>query len=158
MPTTSHPWKQTLEHQAKALQELMKPHRLSDASLVRLEETVVLGCYTIRRLINGFLLPDSHRNQPVYMSAFPRRPHSSSLLGDEPLRIRYDLDAGRSVQHDPIFLCHQVLQNCVFEPWLTPDNQLEGIYVTSDHQRKIALYGISLVDLQNLFNHLSTAT
>jgi len=70
MPTPSHPWKQTLEHQAKALQELMKPHRLSDATLVRLEETVVLGCYTIRRLINGFLLPDSQRNQPVCMSAF----------------------------------------------------------------------------------------
>jgi hypothetical protein len=30
--------------------------------------------------------------------------------------------------------------------------------VTSDHQRKIALYGISIVDLHNLFHHLSTAT
>jgi hypothetical protein len=80
MTTASHPWKQGLEHQAKALQEFTKPHRLSDATLVRLEETVVLGCYTIRRLINGFLLPDSHRNQPVPMSAFPRRQHSSSLL------------------------------------------------------------------------------
>ena len=57
-----------------------------------------------------------------------------------------------------MFLCHQVLQNCVFEPWLTSDNQLAGIYVTSDHQRKIALYGISLGDLHNLFHHLSTAT
>ena len=156
MPTTSHPWKQTLEHQAKALQELMKPHRLSDATMVKLEETVVLGCYTIRRLINGFLLPDSQRNQPFPMIACPRRIHSSSQLNDDPLGIRYDLDAGRQVQHDPIFLCHQVLQNCVFEPWLNADNQLTGIYVTSDHQRKIALYGISLVDLQNLFHHLST--
>lgn len=157
MPTTSHPWKQTLEHQANALQELMKPHRLSDATMVRLEEAVVLGCYTIRRLINGFLLPESQRNQSVPMNAFPRRQHSSSLLGDEPLKIRYDLDAGRPVQHDPMFLCHQVLQNCVFEPWLTSDNQLSGIYMTSDHQRKIALYGVSLANLHNLFHHLSTA-
>lgn len=158
MPITSHPWKQTLEHQARTLQELMTPHRLSNATLVKLEETVVLGCYTIRRLINGFLLPESQCNQPVPMSAFPRRQHSSSLLGDEPLRIRYDLEAGRPVQHDPMFLCHQVLQNCVFEPWLTPANQLAGIYVTSDHQRKIALYGISIADLHNLFHHLSAAT
>jgi hypothetical protein len=51
-----------------------------------------------------------------------------------------------------------VLQNCVFEPWLTADNQLTGIYVTSDHQRKIALYGVSLGALQDLFHHLSTDT
>ena len=156
MTTTSHPWKQVLSHQAKALQEIMKPHRLSDATLVRLEETVVLGCYTIRRLINGFLLPEARRNQPFPMIACPRRPHSSSQLGDEPLRIRYDLDAGRPVQHDPIFLCHQVLQNCVFEPWLSTDNQLTGIYVTSDHQRKIALYGVELGALHDLFQHLSS--
>jgi hypothetical protein len=153
--TTSHPWKQSLAHQAKTLQELMKPHRLSDATLVKLEETVVLGCYTIRRLINGFLLPESHRNRPIPMSAFPRRPLSVPL-GDEPLTVRYVMDAGKPVQHDPLFLCHQVLQNCIFEPWLTADHQLKGIYVTSDHQRKIALYGIDLGTLHELFHHLST--
>ena len=52
--------------------------RLSDATLVRLEETVVLGCYTIRRLINGFLLPEARRNQPFPMIAYPRRIHSSA--------------------------------------------------------------------------------
>lgn len=158
MNTPSHPWKQSLEHQARALQELMKPHRLSDATFVKLEETVVLGCYTIRRLINGFLLPESRRTQPVPMRAFPRRSHMQPLLGDEPLKVRYDMDAGRPVQHDPIFLCHQVLQNCVFEPWLTTDNLLTGIYVTSDHQRKIALYGVTLGNLRDLFLHLSSDT
>jgi len=156
MTTSSHPWKQSLEHQAKALQELAKPHRFSDATMVKLEETIVLGCYTIRRLINGFLLPDSLRNHTIQMSAFPRRPHSSPL-GDEPLHIRYDMGAGRPVQHDPIFLCHQVLQNCVFEPCLTTDKQITGIYVTSDHQRKIEIYGVSLVTFQDLFLHLSAS-
>lgn len=156
MTTASHPWKNTLAHQAKALQDMMGPHRVSESTLVKLEESVVLGCYTIRRLINGFLLPDSHRHQPVPMTAFPRRPQHAPLLGDEPLRVRYDLDAGRSVHHDPSFLCHQILQNCVFEPWLSSEKQLHGIYVTSDHQRKIALYGIALADLRDLFNTLGT--
>lgn len=136
----------------------MKPHRVSELTRVKLEETVVIGCYTIRRLINGFLLPESLRHQPIPMSAFPRRQHGASLPGDEPLRIRYDLDAGRPVHHDPLFLCHQVLQNCVFEPWLTTDKQIAGIYVTSDHQRKIALYGISLGDLRDLFHLVGTAS
>jgi hypothetical protein len=156
MTTASHPWKQTLAHQARTVQDLMGPHRVSDPTLVKLEEAVVLGCYTIRRLINGFLLPDSLRHQPIPMTAFPRRPQHAPLLGDEPLRVRYDLDAGRPVHHDPSFLCHQVLQNCFFEPMLSNDKQLVGIYVTSDHQRKIALYGITLAALRDLFTTLGT--
>lgn len=156
MAISSHPWKQSLEHQAKALQELMKTHRHSEASLVKLEETVVLGCYTIRRLINSFLLPESRRHQPVPMTAFPRRHQGSILPAEDPIKLRYDLDAGRAVHHDPIFLCHQVLQNCVFEPWIAPDHHLAGIYVTSDHQRKVALYGISLEAIHDLFHHLGT--
>ncbi len=152
MTLASHPWKQVLEHQAKTLSKLATTHRLSDATSVKLEEAVVLGCYAIRRLINGFLLPESGRNHPVPLHAFPRRPHSSSLLDDEPLRIRYNLESSRLELHDPIFLCHQVLQNCVFEPWQDEAHQLTGIYVTSDHQRKIALYGIQIKDLQALFH------
>ncbi len=158
MTTASHPWKQTLEHQARALQELMGIHRLSDTTHVKLEETVVLGCYAIRRLINGFLLSESLRNQSVPMTAFPRRQQHTPTLGGEPLQSRYDLGAGQPVQHDPLFLCHQVLQNCAFEPWLEPEHRLTGVYVTSDHQRKIALYGVSLGTFRDLFLTISAET
>lgn len=158
MTLSSHPWKLSLEHQARTLQELLKPHRLSEATLVKLEETVVLGCYTIRRLINGFLLSEAQRHQPIPMTAFPRRPNDSTFPTDRTLKLRYDLNAGRPVQHDPIFLCHQVLQNCYFEPWLTPEHQLTGIQVTSDHQRKVALYGVQLEVLHTLFHQLGSGT
>ena len=157
MSMSSHSWKLSLEHQARILEELMGGHRQSDATTVRLEETVVVGCYAIRRLINGFLLPECHRNRPVTLSAFPRLPHNTPQLGDEPLRLRYNLEAGHPEQHDPLFLCHQVLQNCVFEPWLTGEDLLNGIYVTSDHHRKIALYGIGLGTLHDLFHQLGTS-
>lgn len=155
MTIQSHPWKQELARRAESLQELSGPHRSTGLSSVRLEEAVVLGCYTVRRLINGFLLPESCAHQPFPMTVFPRRRHTAPLLGDEPLTIRYDLDANRPVTHDPLFLCHQVLQNCVFEPWNAPEHHLTGIYVTSDHQRNVALYGVRIADLSDLFLRLS---
>ena len=155
MSIQSHPWKQELARRADALRDFAEPHRLTGTSRVRLEETVVLGCYTIRRLINGFLLPESCANQPFPMTVFPRRRQTAPQLGDAPLHLRYDLDACRTTTHDLLFLCHQVLQNCVFEPWLTTEHRLSGIYVTSDHQRKVALYGVHLADLGDLFVRLS---
>lgn len=158
MMTPSHPWKQTLERKATALQKLADTHRLTGATLVNVEETVVLGCYAVRSLINGFLLSEARCHQAFSMTAFPRRHQSTPMLGDEPLRIRYDLDAGGIVQHDLMFLCHQVLQNCVFEPWLDTNHHLTGVYITSDHQRKIALYGVGLGALSDLFLRLSADT
>ena len=49
-------------------------------------------------------------------------------------------------------------QNCVFEPWLGAEHRLTGVYVTSDHQRKIALYGVRLSALSGLFVRLSADT
>lgn len=158
MTTPSHPWKLTLERKSRVLQEFTDTHRLTGAALVKLEETVVLGCYAIRYLINGFHLPESLCHQPFPMTAFPRRHQSAPTLGDEPLRTRYDLDAGRIVRHDLMFLCHQALQNCVFEPWPGADHRLAGVYITSDHQRKIALYGVNLSALSDLFLRLSADT
>jgi hypothetical protein len=157
MTAPSHPWKQTLERKAKALEGFADTRRLTGPTLVKIEETVVLGCYAIRGLINGFHLPAARCHEPFPMTSFPRRHLTTPELGDEPARTLYDLAAGRLVQHDLMFLCHQVLQNCVFEPWLTTDHRLIGIYVTSDHQRKVALYGISLSTLIDVFQGLSAA-
>jgi hypothetical protein len=158
MTTASHPWKQALTRRAAVLKTFSGPHRISGASAVKLEEAVVVGCYDIRRLINGFLLSESLVHQSFPMTAFPHRQQTSPMLGDEPLPVRYDLNNGRRVQHDLMFLCHQVLQNCVFEPWLGAERSLQGIYVTSDHQRKVALYGVRLDALCDLFLRLGEDT
>ena len=156
MNTSSHPWKQELARKAAILQPMAGPHRLTDSTAAKLEETVVVGCYAIRRLVNGFLIPESRIHHPVAMTAFPHRRQTIPVLGDEPLPTRYDLGAGRLVNHDLVFLCHQVLQNCIFEPWQSADHSLIGILVTSDHQRKIALYGVTLPALIELFHRIGT--
>jgi hypothetical protein len=151
MITPSHPWKQLLQRQAEALTDVAKPHRWTDASSVRLEETVVLGCYAVQRLMDASLLSHSLTHRLVPITAFPSRRADRPLLGDEPLEVLYDLQAGRDVQHDLVFLCHQVLHNVLFAPRFSPAKVLEGIYATSDRQRRVALYGVQSEVLRGLF-------
>jgi hypothetical protein len=151
MNTPSHPWKQSLQRQAEALAEISKPHRWSDASSVRLEETVVLGCYAVQRLIDASLLSHSLVHRLVPMTAFLSRRPERPMLGDEPIEVLYDLQAGRDVHHDLVFLCHQVLHNVLFAPRFDSAKALEGVYVTSDRQRRVALYGVSSEIFRGLF-------
>ncbi len=155
MNTTSHPWKQHLLRQAEALDKLRGTRRWTASSSIALEETVVLGFYAIRRLIAAFLLPESAMHRPIPMTAYPvRRPDGTVRLGDENLGVLYDLTSGRVASHDLSFLCHQVLHNCTLAPQLDPDHALMGVLVTSDHQRKVALYGLGLDTMIDLFRRI----
>jgi len=152
MSTTSHPWKQHLLRQAEALDKLRGSKRWAEPTAIKLEESVVLGFYAIRRLIGGFLLSEAAVHRPIAVTAYPaRRPAGTVRLGDEDLETLYDLAAGRMASHDLSFLCHQVLHNCALAPQFGPEHELTGILVTSDHQRKVALYGLSLDALVALF-------
>ena len=151
MPTTSYPWKHQLLRQAEALHDLVAPHRWGEASAVRLEETVVLGFYAIRRLINAFLLGDAVVHRPVPMTAFPALRTTGVLVGEAPFERLYDLKSGRAASHDLLFLCHQVMHNCVFATYFNREKVLQGVYITSDHQRKVALYGIDIRTVEDLF-------
>jgi len=154
MNVTSHPWKQHLTHQADALHQMTGPHRGTEASSIKLEECVLLGCYAIRRLINAYLLPESSLHRPVPMTAYPRLRQPTPILSDAPIQTRYDLQAGKNVSHDLLFFCHQVLHNCHFELRFAADKSITGILVTSDHQRKVALYGIELSTIETLFRDI----
>jgi hypothetical protein len=121
---------------------------------VKLEETVVLGFYAVRRLVNAFLLSDAVVHHPIPMQAFPARRRQAIILGDESFDVLYDLKAGRAVAHDLLFLCHQAIHNCVFAPVFGADKAIQGVYLTSDHQRKVALYGIDLKVIQDLFRQI----
>lgn len=152
MSTTSHPWKLHLLKQADTLEAAQGAKRLTGPSAIRLEESIVLGFYVIRRLIGGFLLSDALVHRPIPMTAFPvRHPSGAIRLGDEDVKDLYDLTAGRTVSHDLSFLCHQALHNCIFTPQFDSDHTLVGVLVTSDHQRKVALYAVSLDTLVALF-------
>ncbi len=156
MTTTSYPWKQQLLRQAELLHELVQPHRWSEASSVKLEETVVLGFYGIRRLINSFLLSDALVHRPIPMTAFPAHRKTDVLVGEPSFEVLYDLKSGHPVAHDLLFLCHQVVHNCVFAAFFDAERNLQGVYITSDHQRKVALYGIDFKTIQNLFHQVGT--
>lgn len=152
MNTISHPWKVHLLQQAETLEKLRGIKRLAAPSAIKLEEAVVLGFYAIRRLIGGFLLSDALIHRPIAMTALPVRRTSGAIrLGDEDIKELYDLAAGRAVAHDLSFLCHQVLHNCTFVPQFDSGHTLTGVLVTSDHQRKVALYAVSLDTLAALF-------
>jgi hypothetical protein len=157
MSTSSHTWKRHLLKQAATLERLAAGQRWGEASQVRLEESVVLGFYDIRKLAGAFLLSPAVVHAPLSIVAFPAKRVDQWVAEEGQIADLYDLGKGRPVAHDLLFLCHQAIHNSVFAPWLAASGALEGVYLTSDHQRKVALYGIRLPVLLALFRKVGGA-
>jgi hypothetical protein len=156
LASSSHPWKQLLLRQAATIGRLRQPHRWTEASSVKLEAAVALGFYALRHLVNAFLLSPGLVHRPIPMTAFPSRRVDRVLLEDAGAEVLYDLSAGKAVSHDLLFLCHQVTANCLFAPAFGPQKVLQGIRVTSDHQRSLALYGVGIDTIQGLLEAVAS--
>lgn len=145
------PWKTELERLAKDLRALARRKRLDDRARVRLELTTLAALYAIWKLAESHHLSEALLHRPIVLTAYPfRRPRDGESLGRVGLG-HYDLSAGRRVDHDVVFLCHQMLNNHVFAS--RPPGSggpLEGIYLTSAQQKRVALYGIAIDDLIGL--------
>lgn len=157
MSTPSHPWKQHLLKQADVLDRMTGATRWGEVSSVRLEESVVLGFYDIRKLVGAYLLGRSILHEPVPIQAYPVQRKAGVLLGDEPLQDLYDFSVGRNVAHDLLFLRHQAIHNCLFAPCFSSERKLQGVYLTSDHQKRVALYAVELPTLTSLFRKVGGA-
>ena len=143
----SHFWKQDLERRVRDLGSQAERAHWTAAALVKLELTVLASLYTVWKLAESGLLGERALHELVPLTAHryrsPRDLVGSSHVPGE----LYDLARGRTVPHDLLFVCHQMVNNHVFAPRFDDRGRLDGIYLTSGHQRKVALYGLGLDEL-----------
>lgn len=153
----SHVWKSILLQQKATLEKLLQLHRWTTISAVKLETALVTSFYAILKMGSQHLLPKSIEHQRIALTTY-RPLHGDSLqLKDSPLKELYDLDHAKEAAHDCLFLCHQIVHNYILEPVLDEKKTVVGIYITSDHQHKSALYRIELQVLLDIIGRISSS-
>jgi hypothetical protein len=151
----SHCWKQDLLRQAGALRRFEARRRWTQAASLKLEQIVLLGFYTIWKLIESNRLSPRVVQRPMELESFRPRPASQVPRPPRSIDDRYALDEMRPSTHDLLFVCHQMVHNHVFAPQLDDEHSLAGFYLTSAHQRKVGLYRIPLEDCIALFEEVA---
>ena len=86
-------WKNDLLKEADALRDRKKQRRWPEVSFARLEQTIMLGFYSIRKLIEASKLSDSTIYEEIPITTYPWSGKTVTRMNWHKLDQLYDLDS-----------------------------------------------------------------
>lgn len=144
-------WKEDLLRHAAALRKRTLQHRWPERSFARLEQTVMLGFYFIRKLLEAKKLTIDVSEKQLPVIIFPSLGKPVTLLSWHHLDRLYDFDHPNEKKRSIQWLCNQVVHSYVFTPTFAEPSGLAGLLLNSDRTRNKALYLINIEDVISLF-------
>jgi len=147
----SHFWKEDLLKKAAKLRVRKLQRRWPEASLAKLEQELMLGFYSIRKLHEADKLSTRTSQHLIKMIAYPWARKNVTKLNWHHVDRLYLFDKFTAEEHDLLFLCHQFVHSYVFIATFDDSANLEGILLASDRQRHKALLKITVDQIAVLF-------
>ncbi|HYW18068.1 MAG TPA: hypothetical protein VE956_01930 [Nodularia sp. (in: cyanobacteria)] len=147
-------WKDDLLKQAKVLRSRMTQKRWSEKSFARLEQTVMLGFYSIRKLIEAKKLSDSIVNKSINVNAYKWKGQPVTKMNWGDIDKLYDLDAPQPTTKSLVFFCNQFIHSYIFVTSFDDNNCLDGLFISSDRERHKALFFIKISQIIEFFEQV----
>lgn len=147
-------WKDDLLKKAKSLRRRLTQRRWPEATFAQLEQTVMLGFYSIRKLIEATKIADSIATQEIAIVAYPATRKSVTRMTWHRYWELYDLEAPEAMSRDLMFLCHQFVHSYVFMPSFSEAREFEAVLVSSDRERHRYLYELPVHTMITLFEQI----
>ncbi|QDY05759.1 hypothetical protein FJK98_00120 [Micromonospora sp. HM134] len=153
-------WRRDLFNLARELRRKSSQRNWQEASAVRLEKALLVGCYAVRRLLDSAKLSNSYREKTISAVELPaldvnlRRLHFAPPNDLEIIGEMYDFRAGRSIDLKlPVFI-NQFIHSYTLL-YIVPCDEVPRtvILVTSDRDRLKRLLAFWLDDIAHLFEH-----
>jgi hypothetical protein len=144
-------WKNDLGKQAAWLRKRLSQKRWVEASFARLEQVVMLGFYSIRKLVEARKLSDTTVAHTVALTAYPASGRPVTLLNWHKIDELFAMDAGQPITRDVRFLCNQFIHSYVFLPVFGDKGTIANIVVASDRERNQTVYEVALSQIIGLF-------
>ena len=145
-------WKVDLLRRSADLQRRMKQKRWPDVSLVRIEQSLMLGFYSIRNLREAKKLTDAVARRQVSFTSYPRRENKRvHHFNWHKLEDLYDFNASYEDSRDLGFLCNQVIHSYIFSPVFSDAGYLDGILLASDRERRQRVISVAMREVVSIF-------
>lgn len=164
----SRPWKARLYEHAEKLTHLLSIDNLSEKDLVLAEESIMVGCFAVRKLLESEKLSEEVEAISLKSNSFPaitrRAPEWSgvermqmSAFDNHKFDRYFDLE--NSVEEDVKMrdLLNQAIHSVCFQFLFNEDGKLLALLVCSDHRIRDAkpLLNILIDDIVTLFRKVA---
>jgi hypothetical protein len=147
-------WKNDLLRSAKRLRWKKRYRRWTEKRLAKLEQQLMLGFYSIRKLAEAGKLSDSIVKQDIKIPAAPWRGRPVHQFNWDKYPELYDLNATTLVSKDLIYLSNQVIHSFVFVIETHENGQLDCFFIASDRTRQKELLCLSVDQVIQLFEQV----
>lgn len=148
----SHFWKDDLLKKAAKLRKAKTKQVWSEADLARLEQTLMLGFYGVRKLHEAAKLSTAIMKHRVPLRTFPWSGKQVTKLNWHKLDQLYDFESGSTQEHDFEFVCNQLIHSFVFCASFDEEKRLHAILFASDRQRHKSLLQAGIDQIADLFD------
>ncbi|MDP8980914.1 MAG: hypothetical protein M3O35_10015 [Acidobacteriota bacterium] len=147
-------WKDDLLAHAASLRARMAQQRWSDASFARCEQSIMLGFYAIRKLIEARRLSRSTRIAPVPMRSYPARGIPATLANKDRVEQLYDLEHGLACKRPLRFVCNQAIHSFVFLLVTDEQRHLVGVMVNTTNNCSEEVLELSAMTIADVFERV----
>lgn len=147
-------WKDDLLKQAKFLRSKTNQKRWTKSSSARLEQSVMLGFYSIRKLNEARKISDSVSSQEIVVTAYKQKGQTPNRLNWLDINKFYDLESSQTATKNLIFLCNLFIHSYIFREYFDTEGQLKGVFVNSDRERHQMLYELEIEQIIKIFEQV----
>lgn len=153
-------WKQSLHRLADELERRSQQKRWTGRSEYLVERDIMLGAYSVRKLIESRKLSDDFAEETIQVDRFPaiEEPREVFAMDAGDWIDSYDFNQRAELQLGYRRICNQIIHSWAWCYTLTeePQHLLTGVFVSSDFDKGKWLYWIALDDLIKMFRSAAT--
>lgn len=147
----SIPWKDELIKTASRLERKKTQKRWTDRSGFLVERDIMVGAYSVRRLIECWKVSHDLAASRISIVTYPLIESAPNFYNKYFYWELYDLDCPTKVTLSVQETCNQIIHSWMWSLSATEGNELDGIFVSSDRKRGSLLYFIHIDALIELF-------
>jgi len=144
-------WKNDLLRQAKFLRKKAAQKRWTESTFVRVEQSIMMGFYAIRKLIEARKISDSNIKRKIQIKSYSWSGKLVTWINLHRVDMLYDFSNPTLVEKDMVFICNQFIHSYIFMTSFNRSDKLAGILFNSDKERNKALYYIKIKQIVNVF-------
>jgi len=144
-------WKNALRKHAEMLSGKLEQRIWRDSSFAKVEQSVMMSCYIVRKLAEAKKIADAKFQKPLAMRSFRATGETVDFLNSHKIDALYQLKDGTDVTKPLSYVANQLIHSFVFVPIFEVSGKIHGIAFNSDRSKGKELYMLELGKLIEAF-------
>jgi hypothetical protein len=137
-------WKNSLRNHAEILNEKLEQRIWRESSFSKVEQSVMLSCYIVRKLAEAKKISDTKFQAPLKMRLFQATGKTVDFLNNHKIDSLYCLGDGKDIIKPLSYVANQLIHSFIFVPVFESVGKIQGFAFNSDRSKSKELYMLEL--------------